>query len=89
MMSLLVETYSDSLGDSDDDNTYIKMYLKNVNIILKALMNPKERDFMDYIKIEDLTVAYDLKPVLWDIDVNFQRKLIAILGPNGAGKSTL
>ena len=53
-------------------------------------MNPKERDFMDYIKIEDLTVAYDLKPVLWDIDVNFPKgKLIAILGPNGAGKSTL
>ena len=45
---------------------------------------------MDYIKIEDLTVAYDLKPVLWDIDVNFPKgKLIAILGPNGAGKSTL
>lgn len=45
---------------------------------------------MDYIKVEDLTVAYDLKPVLWDIDINFPKgKLIAVLGPNGAGKSTL
>lgn len=33
--------YSDSLGDSDDDNTYIKMYLKNVNIILKAFDESK------------------------------------------------
>lgn len=42
------------------------------------------------IKIEDLTVSYDIKPVLWDIDLTFkQGKLTAIIGPNGAGKSTL
>lgn len=44
----------------------------------------------DYIKVKDLTVAYDLKPVLWDIDLILpSSKLIAIIGPNGAGKSTL
>lgn len=44
----------------------------------------------DYIKVEDLTVAYDLKPVLWDIDLSYPKgNLIAIVGPNGAGKSTL
>lgn len=44
----------------------------------------------DYIIVEDLTVAYDLKPVLWDIDIKYPKgKLIAISGPNGAGKSTL
>lgn len=44
----------------------------------------------DYIKVEDLTVSYDLKPVLWDIDLNIpQGVLMAIVGPNGAGKSTL
>lgn len=43
-----------------------------------------------YIKVEDLTVSYDLKPVLWDIDLNIpQGILMAIVGPNGAGKSTL
>ncbi|WP_341266809.1 metal ABC transporter ATP-binding protein [Candidatus Phytoplasma fraxini] len=42
------------------------------------------------IKIRDLTVAYYLKPVLWDVDVDiYQNSLTAILGPNGAGKSTL
>ncbi|AOF54990.1 ABC-type Mn/Zn transport system, ATP-binding protein [Maize bushy stunt phytoplasma] len=42
------------------------------------------------IKIRDLTVAYHLKPVLWDIDLDiYQSSLTAILGPNGAGKSTL
>lgn len=44
----------------------------------------------EYIKVEDLTVSYDLKPVLWDIDLNIpQGVLMAIVGPNGAGKSTL
>lgn len=42
------------------------------------------------IIVEDLTIAYDLKPVLWDVDVSFEKgKLTAIVGPNGAGKSTL
>ncbi|MDV3168097.1 MAG: metal ABC transporter ATP-binding protein [Candidatus Phytoplasma stylosanthis] len=42
------------------------------------------------IKIRDLTVAYHLKPVLWDIDIDiYKSSLTAILGPNGAGKSTL
>ena len=42
------------------------------------------------LKIEDLTVAYDDKPVLWDIDLNVPKgALMAIVGPNGAGKSTL
>jgi manganese/zinc/iron transport system ATP- binding protein len=33
------------------------------------------------VRIEQLTVAYQHKPVVWDIDLN--------VGPNGAGKSTL
>lgn len=41
-------------------------------------------------KIRDLTVAYDIKPVLWDIDLDIPEGcLMAIVGPNGAGKSTL
>ena len=44
----------------------------------------------DYIKIEDLTISYDIKPVLWDIDLLIPRgSLMAIVGPNGAGKTTL
>ncbi|BCJ93924.1 manganese ABC transporter ATP-binding protein [Anaerocolumna cellulosilytica] len=42
------------------------------------------------VQIEALTVAYDSKPVLWDIDLNIPKgKLMAIIGPNGAGKTTL
>lgn len=42
------------------------------------------------LAIHDLTVAYQRKPVLWDIDLDFPKgKLAAIVGPNGAGKSTL
>ena len=42
------------------------------------------------IQVDDLTVAYDYKPVLWDIDLKIpEGVLMAIVGPNGAGKSTL
>jgi manganese/zinc/iron transport system ATP- binding protein len=42
------------------------------------------------INVNDLTVAYRSKPVLWDIDLNVPSGiLMAILGPNGAGKTTL
>lgn len=45
---------------------------------------------MNAIHIEDLTVAYDGKPVLWDVDLDIENNSItAIVGPNGAGKSTL
>jgi manganese/zinc/iron transport system ATP- binding protein len=42
------------------------------------------------VAVNDLTVAYKEKPVLWDIDVEVAPgTLMAIIGPNGAGKSTL
>jgi manganese/zinc/iron transport system ATP- binding protein len=42
------------------------------------------------VEVHDLTVSYDRKPVLWDIDLTLpDRSLIGVIGPNGAGKSTL
>lgn len=42
------------------------------------------------IEVQDLTVAYGDRPVLWDIDLTASRGiLMAIVGPNGAGKTTL
>jgi manganese/zinc/iron transport system ATP- binding protein len=42
------------------------------------------------LQVDDLTVAYREKPVLWDIDLAIpQGVLMAIVGPNGAGKTTL
>ena len=42
------------------------------------------------IEVTDLTVAYQDKPVLWDIDLDVPPGvLLAIVGPNGAGKTTL
>lgn len=49
-------------------------------------MNTKELA----IQVTDLTVAYDDKPVLWDIDLDLpEGSLMALVGPNGAGKTTL
>ncbi len=42
------------------------------------------------LHVEDLTVSYQSKPVLWDIDFDVPPGVMAaIIGPNGAGKSTL
>lgn len=42
------------------------------------------------LEVHDLTVAFDRKPVLWNIDLVIpQGKIVGIVGPNGAGKSTL
>ncbi|HLT02629.1 MAG TPA: metal ABC transporter ATP-binding protein [Geminicoccaceae bacterium] len=49
-----------------------------------------EHEATSPLSIHDLTVAYNRKPVLWDIEYEApDRALIAIVGPNGAGKSTL
>lgn len=42
------------------------------------------------LAVQDLTVAYHRKPVIWDVDMEIpEGKLVGIIGPNGAGKSTL
>lgn len=47
-------------------------------------------DVIPALRISDLTVAYDERPALWDLDLEVpQGAAMAIVGPNGAGKSTL
>ena len=42
------------------------------------------------VSVKDLTIAYNKKPVLWDIDLDIpEGVLLAIVGPNGAGNTTL
>lgn len=42
------------------------------------------------LEVHDLTVSYNRKPVLWDVDLELPTGVMAaIIGPNGAGKSTL
>ncbi len=53
-------------------------------------MNETTDKSIPAIEVTDLTVAYDEKPVIWDLDFKApQGTLLAIVGPNGAGKSTL
>jgi len=40
--------------------------------------------------IEDITVAYDIVPALWDVSLSVpQGKIVSIIGSNGAGKTTM
>lgn len=42
------------------------------------------------IEVHNLTVAYNKRPAIWNIDFRLPKgKIIGIMGPNGSGKSTL
>ena len=46
-----------------------------------------EHDPRSPLSIHDMTVAYDRKPVLWDVDLDIPSgELVCIVGPNGAGQ---
>ena len=48
------------------------------------------RSHADALQVDDLTVHYHGRPVLWDISLKVPKgAFVGILGPNGAGKSTL
>ncbi len=55
-----------------------------------SLADRPEHSAESPLSIHAMTVAYQRKPVLWDVDYDAPPgRLIAIVGPNGAGKSTL
>ncbi|NDJ54169.1 MAG: metal ABC transporter ATP-binding protein [Chloroflexi bacterium] len=59
-------------------------------VMSKANRQQQDVPHSQALVIDDLTVAYNSKPAIWDIDLNVpEGVLMGIVGPNGAGKSTL
>lgn len=51
---------------------------------------PKESEQGPVVKVENLTVSYLHKPVLWDINFELPKgQITGVIGPNGSGKTTL
>lgn len=54
-----------------------------------SLSGRPEHSPLSPLSVHSMTVAYQQRPVLWDIEFDAPiGKLVAIVGPNGAGKST-
>jgi manganese/zinc/iron transport system ATP- binding protein len=48
------------------------------------------KELIPAITIKDLTVVYNSKPVIWDLDLIIPKNvMLGIIGPNGSGKTTL
>jgi manganese/zinc/iron transport system ATP- binding protein len=53
-------------------------------------MNQPTEEDQSAISVQNLTVSYHHKPVLWDINFSLPKgQIIGIIGPNGSGKTTL
>lgn len=58
--------------------------------MIRSRLNHRPTSLQSPVAVADLTVAYDRKPVLWDIKFDLpDGALVGVVGPNGAGKSTL
>jgi manganese/zinc/iron transport system ATP- binding protein len=65
------------------------MWLRKTKSAVTGLGSRPEHSATNPLSVHAMTVAYQQKPVLWDIDYDVPAEsLVAIVGPNGAGKST-
>lgn len=71
------------------DSEAVRVINLSTKSAVDSLSQYSEHSASSPLSVHSMTVAYQQKPVLWDVDYDAPSgALVAIVGPNGAGKST-
>ena len=63
---------------------------KIADVIRETENNKADRQEQYFFRTDQLTVGYDGKPLIREINIQLKKgEILTLIGPNGAGKSTI
>ena len=63
---------------------------KIADVIKETENNKADRQEQYFFRTDQLTVGYDGKPLIREINIQLKKgEILTLIGPNGAGKSTI
>ena len=74
-------------------NIMIQMCIRDrkiADVIKETENNKADRQEQYFFRTDQLTVGYDGKPLIREINIQLKKgEILTLIGPNGAGKSTI